>query len=280
MCMVVEINLKLIKPSKELRLACFGYDNIGKTRKYGPRAGLDGYLKLFSCINKDWELILGPDAHYRELIDRIILKKLNSKDKQLLKSLSKVVKIKNYQNVEKVLNEELIKYKDKILKKVIPEFEKIYTSTKAELTIFSVSSRTDFGGSATEHSYYLSADDVERVKKCSKENDNYHLITHELIHVINYNNSIYKTLEKRLNQDKRLNNHSDFNEIFTETITNVVCYNAGLDKNKWRSYRYPQSRKACLFEDELRKHYELWGKLKDKSKPKFIDYLDKNLKVK
>ncbi len=275
--MVVEINLKLIKPSKELRLACFGYDNIGKTRKYGPRAGLDGYLKLFSCINKDWELILGPDAHYRELIDKVILKKLNSKDKQLLKSLKKIVKIKLYPKVERLLNKELIKYKEKIFPKIISEFDKIYTPTKAKLVVFSVSSRTDYGGSATEHSYYLSADNLERVKKCSKDNDNYHLITHELIHAINSNNSIYKNIEKRISSDKRSNNHSDFSEVFTETITNIVCYNAGLEKAKWRSYRYPESKKACLFEDELRKHYETWEKQKTKNKPKFIEYLDKKI---
>ena len=276
--MVVEINLKLIKPSKELRLACFGYDNITRARKYGPKSGVDGYLKLFSCINKDWELILGPDAHYRDLIDKVILKKLNSKDKQLLKSLSKVVKIKSYPEVEKILNAELIKYKKEVLKKIIPEFEEIYTPTKTELTIFSVSSRTDYGGSATEHSYYLSADDIDRVKKCSKENDNNHLITHELIHVINSSNSIYKKIDKRINANKRSNNYYDFPEVFTETITNVVCYNAGLDKNKWRSYRFPGNKRACTFEDELRKHYDTWEKLKGKDKPKFIEHLDKQLR--
>lgn len=275
--MVVEINLKLIKPSKELRLACFGYDNIGKTRKHAPRVGLDGYLKLFSCISKDWELVLGPDAHYRELIDKVVTNKLNSKDKQLLKSLEKIVKVKNYPLVEKILNKELIKYKEKTLSKIIQEFDKIYTSTKANLVIFSVSSRTDYGGSATDNSYYLSADDINRVNKCSKDNDNYYLITHELIHVINSNNSIYRDIEKRTSSDKRSNNYSDFSEVFTETITNVVLYNSGLEKAKWRSYRYPQSKKACLFEDELRKHYETWEKLQGKTKPKFIEYLNKKI---
>lgn len=276
--MVVEINLKLIKPSKELRLACFGYDNICKTRKYAPNAGLDGYLKLFSCISKEWELVLGPDAHYRELIDRIILKKLNSKDKQLLKALEKVIKIKNNPEIDKILNKELIKYKEKTLPNVIPEFNKIYTPTKVNLVIFSVSSRTDYGGSATDQSYYLSADNINKVNKCSKNNDNDYLITHELIHAINSNNSLYKNIEKRINSNRRSNKYSDFSEVFTETITNVVCYNTGLEKIKWRSYRYPQNRKACLFEDELRKYYESWNNLKTKNKPKFIEYLDKKLK--
>ncbi len=276
--MVVEINLKLIKPSKELRLACFGYDNIGKTRKYAPPMGLDGYLKLFSCISKDWELVLGPDAHYRDLIDKIILKKLNSKDKQLLKSLEKVVTVKNYPKVEKLLEKELIKYKEKNLPKIIHEFEKIFTPTKVKLVIFSTSSRTDYGGSATDNCYYLSADDLDRVKKCAKENDNYHLITHELIHAINFSNPIYKKISGRINSYKKPNRFYDFSEIFTETITNIVCYNAGLEKTKWRSYRYPQNRKACLFEDELRKHYDSWESLKTKNKPKFIEYLDKQLK--
>lgn len=275
--MVVEINLKLIKPSKDLRLACFGYDNVCKTRKYASIAGLDGYLKLFSCISKEWELVLGPDTHYREMIDRIILKKQNSKDKQLLKSLEKVVKIKKYPEVEKILNKELVKYKEKTLPKVVPEFNKIYTPTKVNLVMFSVSSRTDYGGSATDQSYYLSADDLNKVNKCSKNNDNDYLITHELIHAINSNNSVYKNIEKRINSNRRSNKYSDFSEVFTETITNVVCYNAGLEKIKWRSYRYPQNRKACLFEDELRKHYESWNNIKTKNKPKFIEYLDKKL---
>lgn len=273
--MVVEINLKFIKPSKELRLACFGYDNIGKTRKYSPQLGLDGYLKLFSCISKDWDLILGPDAHYRELVDKVITKKLNSKDKQLLKSLKKIVKVKNYPKVEKCLNEELIKYKEKTLPSIIPEFDKIYTPTKAKLFIFSVSSRAEYGGSATDHSYYLSADSLDRVKKCAKENDNYHLITHELIHVINSNNSIYKKIENKIKSYDRPNRFYDFSEIFTETITNVICYKSGLEKNKWRSYRYSENRKACILEDRLRKQYTTWEKLKAKNKPKFIEYLDK-----
>jgi len=276
--MVVEINFKLIKPSKELRLACFGYDNIGKTRKYASRAGLDGYLKLFSCINKDWELILSPDAHYRELVNKVILNKLNSKDLQIIKALERIVTIKPLPKVEIVLNEELKKYKEKTLSKLLPEFEKIFTSTKVNFVVFSVSSRTDYGGSAVDDGFYLSSDDLAKVKRSSKNESNYYLITHELIHVINANNSIFKKIAKRIGSNKISNKFFDFNEIFTETITNVVCYKAGLDKNKWSSYRYPENRKACLFEDELRKHYEFWDNLEGKNKPKFIEYLDKNLK--
>lgn len=270
--MVVEINFKLIKPSKELRLACFGYENISSFRKTSDKYNFGGLYKLFSCISDDFVTVMDTNISYKTLIDKIIQnKKLNSKEKKVIIALERLIKIKPNNQIEEINNKEFKKYISN-LKVVDNELDSIFTSTKVSLKVFAVSSKKEFGGSATDFTIYLSADNLRITKKRAKENKNFWVITHELIHAINSRNKIFKKINKRYPSS------FEFNELFTQTVSSIITHKLKISKDRWRGYRYPAHAQNCAFEDKIRNLYDSWVSLPVKAKPKFIEYLDKNLK--
>lgn len=267
--MKMDIDLKIIKPTNELRLACFGNDNILRTIKYGTTYGFDGLLTLLGQINNDWNQIINITFDYRDLIDKLVLnQKLTIEQKKTLVSLKKIIKTKSNKQIETELYNLLLDYKTKVAKNIFIELSKLYTPTNANLSLFGVNTRIGFGGSATKYSFYISTNNLNSIPK-HKEHI-FALITHELIHTINSNNCVYKNIRPKL-KNQFSNNY--FSETFTDTITNIVMYKAGYSKEKYPNYRYPENKNSCELEDKLRLLYDSWNK--STKKEKFIEFIYK-----
>jgi len=138
--MSVDIKLNLIKPSKDLRLACMGYEIISCSFANAARLGIKTILELLRYSNKDLKIAIDNSRNYRNLIDKIILKKKLSKEElNLLKTLNKMFTININKDNEKIINNYLLEYIENTHPKVLEIIYEIFTDTKAKVNIFSLS---------------------------------------------------------------------------------------------------------------------------------------------
>jgi len=276
--MSVDIKLNLIKPSKDLRLACKAYCNIDKVYTFANKNQLKEMVDLIFLINKDYSIISTNRLNYKNLIDNIVnKKKLSNIEKKHLIVLKKLFPIVINKKSEDFLNTFITNFKEKELKIIKPYLDVIYNSTKVSSTFFVANNtRPGFGGSATNLSFHISIGDDVDYRKFTK-NRIYILLIHELIHVINSNNEIYNRIEKYILDKYGGIKKQSFSETFTSTIENILAYKLGYNKEKYARYRY-NDKEDIILEDKIRKVYNSWEKLKGKNKDKFIVYLEKNIK--
>jgi hypothetical protein len=275
--MSVDIKLNLIKPSKDLRLACNAYDVISCSCANAERLGFRTLIDLLRHTNKNLKIAIDYSRKYSSLIDKIVLKKkLDKEDIKVLKVLDKLFPININKDYEKIFNNYFLEYIDKIHLKVINIFFDIFTDTKAQINVFSISNtRNGWGGSATVNSYFLSIHNDVDILKIDKSKI-FSIIIHEMIHTVNSNNDIFKRINIYL-KDNNLPIHSNsFSETFTKTIENICMYKLGYNKEKYPKYRFNSSNERFL-EDKIRKVYDSWEKVRGKNKDKFIVYLEKNI---
>jgi hypothetical protein len=276
--MSVDIKLNLIKPSKDLRLACMGYNYISRAISYSRKYNLGDLLDLIFFVNKKYYPLISNQINYRNLIDSIIAKKkITKKQKDNLNLLKKLFPIVINKKSEDYFNDILIEFKEKEFIKVSKYLEQIYTSTKSDITLFCVNnSRNGFGGSATNTSFHISISDNLDYKEYTY-NRLFVLFFHEIIHVINLNNEIYTKIEKYVLDKYGKIKSNSFSETFTSTIENIIAYKLGYNNKKYYRYRYID-KEDCILEDNIRKLYDSWEKTKGNNKEKFIVYLEKNIK--
>lgn len=274
--MSVDIKLKLIKPSKDLRLACTAYSVISASFSNAQRLGLLSLVDLLRYTNKDLKIAIDYSRKYYDLIDKIVLeKKLDKDDKKVLRVLDKLFTININKKDEEIFNNYLLKFNND-LNKTTKILSELFTDTKVNLNVFCLSNiRYNWGGSATKKSFFLTIHDDIDISKINKKNV-YCVIIHEMIHTINSNNDVYKRMILDFKNKNKPINQSSFNETFTKTIENVCMYKLGYNKNKFESYRF-NSLKEKVLEDKIRKIYLSWEKTKKKDK--FIQYFEKKFLI-
>lgn len=276
--MSVDIKLNLIKPSKDLRLACIGYNYISRAMSYTAKYDLTDLFDLIFLLNKEYSPLIKNKVNYKDLIDDILNnKKLNKNQKDNLLLLNKLFPVIINKKSEKYFNDILIEFKEKEYVKLNKYLNKIYTSTKGKINLFCANNaRNGYGGSATATSFHISISDNIDYKKYTK-NRLFVLIFHEMIHVINSNNEIYNKIEKYILTKYGKIKSNSFSETFTGTIENILAYKLGYNRERYSRYRYNDTEDKIL-EDKIRKLYDSWEKIKGKNKDKFIVYLEKNIK--
>ncbi len=89
------------------------------------------------------------------------------------------------------------------------------------------------------------------------------LFFHEMIHNLNYNSKFFKKLIKK-------HNYYEFNEAFTNVLTNIVYYSYKKQPIIIDKYYY-NSKKNKLLEDKILSIYLKWTSFKEKES--FVEYL-------
>ncbi len=272
----MKINLSLLKkPSLKLKASLYAYSVLSRAKAYCNSSNMD-LLVAFSFVNKDFCYVLDNIDKSRDICVKLISNKKLTKDEETFVSSAKSFYFSTNQidnNYFKIVNE----YK----KEIIPNFEKtlknIFTNTDVDLKVIFLYQplvRT-IKGSAFRNGIVFCVENKNITKSSI-----YRLLTHELVHCVCDNNESYQRLynRKELNLPKLVESRRIFNEVFTETIQNVITYELGLETKLFPYYRFDGKIRddlACKMEDNIRDLYLKWQK--SKSKDNFVDYLNENI---
>jgi hypothetical protein len=264
--MVIKINLKEIKPTKDLLVCSYICTVISRAKAYLNQNQTD-VLVMFSLLNKDWNRVLDNTQLAKKIIQKIIeQKRLTLEEKEYLVFAKKAIYLSS-KKVDGIYLKKLEEYKQ-----IIPKLEKVlsktFTNTKADIYTFFMYQPVvkSLKGTSLKNLIVFSVENNHTLENL----DLRHILTHEIIHSVCSNNDNYQKLYKKHKQSRI------FNETFTETITNVCLYKLKVTKKKYATYRFEgriYDEKACKLEDKIRKKYDAWEK--SKSKECFVEYLNK-----
>jgi len=266
--MSVKINLKIVKPSKDLFSCAYVYTVMDRGKHYLNPNSRD-LMVMFSFINKDWFNVINNIDISRSLCEKLIGKeRLATKEKRIVGYYDKVINIPKIK-ISKIYSEKINIFKKEIIPKIENILEPIFSDTTAKANVFFTYKPLVgyFGGCAFKNGVIFSVEN-----NFDSDDWFFRLATHELIHVVCNNNVDYKKL---------CNNVKDYNifdEVFTSTLENICMYKLGYEKKKFVVYRYGgriRDNEACQQEDKIRLLYDTWEK--SRSKQKFVEYLSENL---
>jgi hypothetical protein len=272
---MIKINLDLHTPSKDLIDCSLAYHTFSPVKENRINIPM---LRLLTLINNDLNYVINNERYYSSIIKKLILnQKLTPSERKLMKITHKVINSKIDYNLNKKLSDIYFnKYKNEILPKLIEIFDSLFSKVVINLYVYFTDDpfMGGSGGSATYIGFYLS------LSKFYLDNNNHNfskifsIFTHELIHSVNNNSKEYLSIKQKLNKD----DIHLFSEILTSTVENICMYKLGYNDCKYLNYRYDLDKSACKIEDRMRRVYDSWEISKSKSKGKFIEYLNKNIK--
>lgn len=273
--MNINVNLKIIKDSKDIKYACLGYITFTKLITSSRRYGMSPIMTVISMLNKDIEYLIKYDSNhtFRSLIDKLSLnQKLSKEDKLAIKKLKKLKKIKENKEHNKVVNKYLEKYVLEF-KKITKIFEKIYDKVEADLNILTVSNvNMRKGGTATNHTCIFETEDATDMKNIY--NSIKQILTHEIIHSCNKQCKTYMNLKNKIQKNNYSKNveQNIFEESFTSIIEQICSYELKISKDLFDHY-YFRNKVEQKTEEKIRKIYKKYKA--SKNKKSFVEYLSK-----